>query len=212
MGILADCARRNGGAPIARLLFSDYLLPFEALSVLLLAGVSLAAGPGGPLYGVRLWAETISLPSEPDARADADVDRLDARVDEAVDAARDGNGSAVSAALAAYRDILQDALDAAGQGNAADDRLQGAIDRHRIIFAALLENAPDPAKPAIEGALEKSDEAAKGLSDANGNSGGDKPAVRPTPRPGGGHGPDATPKGGPEKSPPGRPSSGKPGG
>ncbi len=186
-----------------------------ALSVLLLTGVAFASGPGGPLYGLRLWVETVSLPSEPGARTDADVNRLDARVDEAVGAARNGNGSAIAAALAAYREILQDALDSASQVNARNDRLEAALLRHQLILATLLANAPDPARDAIEKAIERSDEAVKGMSGAGqggsqgGGNGGGKPGVHPTPRPGGGHGPDATPKGAPDRTPRG---GSKPGG
>jgi hypothetical protein len=113
-----------------------------ALSVLLLAGVAFASSPGGPLYGVRLWVETVALPSEPGARANADVDRLDARLDEAVGAARNGNGSATAAALAAYREILDDALTAAGKIEARNERLEAALTRHQVVLATLLGYAP----------------------------------------------------------------------
>jgi hypothetical protein len=165
-----------------------------ALSVLLLAGVAFASSPGGPLYGVRLWVETVALPSEPGARADADVDRLDARLDEAVGAARNGNGSATAAALAAYRDILEDALTAAGKIEARNERLEAALTRHQVVLATLLGYAPEPARDALEQAIERSDQAVEGIgAGRGGNNGGKGPVVHPTPRPPNANGPGGRP-------------------
>src|SRR5947207_1486791 len=169
-----------------------------ALSVLLIGGVAFASSAGGPLYGVRLWVETVALPSEPGARADADADRLDARLDEAVGAARNGNGGATAAALAAYRDILDDALAAAGQPDSHSDRLEAALARHQLVLATLLEYAPEPARDALERAIERSDQAIErigaGQNNSGGNGGGsggnpgDHPVAHPTPRVPSGHG------------------------
>jgi hypothetical protein len=163
-----------------------------ALSVLLLGGVAFASSPGGPLYGVRLWVETVSLPSEPGARTDADVDRLDTRLDEAVGAAHNGNGSATAAALAAYRDILDDALAAAGKLEARNERLEAALTRHQVVLATLLGYAPEPARDALERAIERSDQAVEGIGAGKGNNGAngsDRPAAHPTPRAPNDHGP-----------------------
>ena len=164
-----------------------------ALSVLFLAGVAFASSPGGPLYGVRMWVETVALPSEPGARADADVDRLDARLDEAVGAARNGNGSATAAALAAYRDILEDALTAAGKIEARNERLEAALTRHQIVLATLLGYAPEPARDALERAIERSDQAVEGIGAGRGGN-GNRPVAHPTPRAPNGHGSDTTPR------------------
>jgi hypothetical protein len=161
-----------------------------ALSALLLTGVAFASSPGGPLYGVRLWVETVALPSEPGARADADVDRLDARLDEAVGAARNGNGSATAAALAAYRDILEDALAAAGKIEARNERLDAALARHQVVLATLLGYAPEPARDALEQAIERSDQAVEGIGAGHGGNGSNGPIVHPTPRPPNAHDPD----------------------
>ena len=165
-----------------------------ALSVLLLAGVAFASSPGGPLYGVRLWVETVALPSEPGARADADVDRLDARLDEAIGAARNGNGSATAAALAAYRDILEDALTAAGKIEARNERLEAALTRHQVVLTTLLGYAPEPARDALEQAIERSDQAVDGIGAGRGGNNGSKgPVVHPTPRPPNANGPGGRP-------------------
>jgi hypothetical protein len=174
-----------------------------ALSVLLLGGVAFASSPGGPLYGVRLWVETVSLPSDPGARTDADVDRLDARLDEAVGAARNGNGSATAAALAAYRDILDDAVAAAGKLEARSERLEAALTRHQVVLATLLGYAPEPARDAIERAIERSDQAVEGIGAGKGNNGGkgtDRPAAHPTPRAPNDHGPRPKSKAGSGRS------------
>jgi hypothetical protein len=171
-----------------------------ALSVLLLGGVAFASSPGGPLYGVRLWVETVSLPSEPGARADADVPRLDARLDEAVGAARNGNGSGTAAALAAYREILEDALTAAGQPDSRSERLETALARHQLVLARLLGFVPEPARDALERAIERSDKAVEGIgagAGGNGNNAGngkDRPVIRPTPRVPNEHRPSLKPK------------------
>ena len=76
-------------------------------------GRDLAAAQGGPLYGVWLWFEEVTLPSQGRSRTDADVARLQHRLDEAQQAALNGNAGAVSAALAAYRETVDDAISAA---------------------------------------------------------------------------------------------------
>jgi hypothetical protein len=151
------------------------------LSLVLMTGVAFAASPGGPLYGARLWVESVALPSDPGARADADADRLDARLKEAVGAARSGNGSATAAALGAYRDILDDAMQAAGKLESRTLRLEAALARHQLVLATLLEYAPDPARDALQQAIERSDQAVKGIG-AGRDDQGDRPTVRPTPR------------------------------
>ena len=65
-----------------------------ALGVSALAGVALAARPGGSLYGAHLWVETLGLPSDPSARAVAALARLETRLEEAASASgrRRGRG------------------------------------------------------------------------------------------------------------------------
>jgi hypothetical protein len=192
-----------------------------ALSVLMLAGVAFASGPGSPLYGIRLWAETVALPSEPGARADYDVDRLEKRMNEAVGAANSGNGSGVAAALAAYRDILDDALSATAERESPSDRLEWALGRHRLVLTTLLDSVPDAARDAIERAIERSDEAARGIGNGNGNgngngdgngngNGGGKPTAHPTPHAPDGNGPSGKSRGGSERRPGSRSNEARP--
>ena len=64
-----------------------------ALGLLVMSGVAFAGSrAGGPLYDTRVWLETVTLPSEPSARIDAQIARLQARLDEAAEGATQGNG------------------------------------------------------------------------------------------------------------------------
>jgi hypothetical protein len=157
-----------------------------SLAVVLVTGAAFAAEAGGPLYGVRLWVETVSLPTDAAAREEADLVRLDARVREAARGAAEGNGSAVAAALAAYREILEDAVIATGDVASRADRLQAAMDRHLDVLEGLLDKVPAQARDSIERAIAKQSEA----SDRAGGSGKPKPTKapgdHPTPKPGGG--------------------------
>jgi hypothetical protein len=175
-----------------------------ALSVLLVTGAAFASTAGGPLYGVRLWVESVSLPSEPGARTDADVDRLEARLDEAVRAARTGNSSGIAAALAAYRDVLDDALKSDGESLTRSDRLETALARHQLVLATLLEYAPEPARDALQRAIDRRDEAVDRIKKDHPDKPGKGPAAHPTPRAGGGH-PTTPPRGGSGSG--GRPST-----
>jgi Domain of unknown function (DUF5667) len=161
------------------------------LSLLLISGAAFASTPGGPLYGVRMWVESVALPSEPDARADAELNRLEARMDEVLLAAGAGNGSGVNAALAAYDQILTDALDAASRGQLDHtQRLALALNRHHQVLIDLLDQVPDQARDAIANAIERSGQATPGAGAGShgpnggngGGNGGGKPDVRPTPR------------------------------
>ena len=80
-----------------------------SLGLGVMAGGALAARPGGPLYDARLWAETLTLPSDPSARAVAELDRLKDRLREIADASRAGDQAGVAAALAAYEAIVDQA-------------------------------------------------------------------------------------------------------
>jgi hypothetical protein len=183
-----------------------------SLAVVLVVGASLAAEPGRPLYGVRLWVETVSLPSEPAARAAAELSRLDARMDEAVRAAGAGNESGVTAALAAYREILDDAVAAAGEEPAPVSDLEKGVDRHRAVLEGLIDNVPQGVQGPIQQVIDKQSET---VDKAGGGSATPKPTkgpnVRPTPtpKPGrGGGGPAHTPSQGEQTAQPGGGDSG----
>jgi hypothetical protein len=167
-------------------------LAFVAASLALLAlagGVFAASQAGGPLYGARLTLETVTLPSEANARIDAQIARLQARLDEASNGAVNGNGGAVTAALDAYRQILDDALAAAGDDVDRDLRLELELERHRVVLTALVGELPDGAAQAIQRVLDRQ----AGTIDAIKSRG--RPAEPGSNGQGQGAGPQASPAG-----------------
>jgi len=156
------------------------------------ASASASSRAGGPLYGVRLWLEEITLPADPDARAMAEISRLDERIDEARTAAAAGDQGAVAAAIAAYREILADTL---GLPNAdLNDRLEAALGRHLVVLEAVSDQVPAAAQQGIENAIEHSSRAVNQLKARNNpgtgpgsQQGGPKPSTGPAQ-------PDRTPK------------------
>jgi hypothetical protein len=167
------------------------------------AGTALAARPGGALYESRLWIETVTLPSDPSARAVAELARLDDRLREADDAARSGDVAGAAAALAAYGRIVESASEAAiaARDEVAIAILQTGVARNIEVLGALALLVPDGAAEAIsravqravDHALERSDRAIERIDTAgppaggNGSGGGpDKPgepAAKPTKAP-----------------------------
>jgi hypothetical protein len=126
-----------------------------ALGTSVLVGSTLAATPGAPLYGTRVWAETLMLPADPAARARAQVGRLEQRLAEALEAARNGNAAGAAAATTAYREILAVAMT---EGAATDGTmltlLAPAIERHRSVLATLLHLVPADARPEVAATIE----------------------------------------------------------
>jgi hypothetical protein len=167
--------------PVAALLAAS-------LTLALAVGSVAAARPGGPLYGTRVWVETLTLPSTAADRAAAEVRRLNDRLAEAADAAAAGDANAAAAALAAYNAILAEAT-AGTNGNAvANATLDTAVRRNIDVLTALLGRAsfPEQAKDAIQHAIDQSDSAANGLQG--------KPGVGGPPSSNPGNGPAATNK------------------
>jgi uncharacterized coiled-coil protein SlyX len=149
-------------------------------------GATLAASPGSPFYGLRLWVEESTLPTEADARADAQLELLAERLAEAQEASASGNGSAVSAALAAYRDEVADLLLTVDGDEARLAKLEAALGTHLVVLETLANRVPDQARDAIRNAIEKSTNAVDKVHESQG-----KPAKSPEP--------GSTPK--PDKSP-----------
>lgn len=125
-----------------------------SLGLMLMAGVVSAARPGGPFYPLRIWVESATLPAEPAARAAAELARLEVRLDEAEAAAAAGDGPAVTAALDAYRASLE-AATSPGLPEAAPPGLEIALTRHVEVLDGLVERVPEPARGAIQQALER---------------------------------------------------------
>jgi len=153
------------------------------------AGVALASNAGDPLYGVRVWFESATLPGAGDARASAELERLDARVMELAAAVDDGNGPGAAAAAAAYRAIVNEALVGAAGDDGRELQLEVALSRHVGVLTALLDKVPVSARQAIEHAIGASGTAIEEIG---------SPQQRPNESEGTGN-PGRTPK--PEKTP-----------
>jgi hypothetical protein len=174
-------------------------------------GTAAASEPGGPLYGARLWVETLTLPSDANARAAAELERLQARVDEATAAAASGNGAAVTAALDAYRQTLVDASAAAGGDPTRELRLSAELGRHLVVLEALAGGVPTNAQAAIDQAVQRTEGRIRAIIGAPGQSGG--APGQGNPNPGNANGtpgqPNGTPK--PDNPNPGNANPGNPG-
>lgn len=172
-----------------------------ALALAALAGAAAAAsGPGGPLYGLRLWVETVTLPADARARTEAEIARLEARLAEASDAAEHGNGAAVRAALEAYRETVASALQAAGDDLDRADRLEIVLERHQVVLDTLEGRLPGPAAEAVKRTIERNEATIERI----------KARGKPTPTPGPGETEAPTPTAAPSH-PGGGPPSPKPG-
>ena len=166
------------------------------LTLGLFAGAAVGARPGGPLYEARLAVEAAFLPSDPNARAEADLARLQARLDEARAAAEGGDAGAVLAALDAYQDLVDETASATGLSDEHEAALEDALGHHLDVLTDLLADAPDAALPGLERAIERSDRAVERIHERG-------PASEP------GNGPPAEPpgqSGKPDHSPQGPPS------
>jgi len=196
-------------------------------------GAAASSGPGGALYEVRLWIETVSLPSDPSARAVAELSRLGERLREAESAAQGGDEDAAAAALSAYERIMSEAsaavLDSGDPVAAA--ALETGLGRNVDVLHALVGRVPPRAADAIGDAVARAIARSAGAihtigavdrptpdgepgspgttGDGQGGNGGSHAGNGGTGNGPNGNGPEATPK--PTKAAPERPdATGKP--
>lgn len=185
--------RESGGSGPWRRTASVMLA--ASLGLGLVAGTVVAARPGGALYGARLWAETLSLPADPAARAVAELERLTERLAEATSMSAAGDTAGASAAIRAYESIMSEATaNAVAGSDVASAALETGVGHNVVVLQALLSTVPEQASPAIQKiidrAIERSNEAVDTIQAAQppnaggGDGGGDN---------GGGGGPVATP-------------------
>jgi hypothetical protein len=180
------------------------ILLAASLGLGLITGTAFAARPGGPLYLTRVWAETLTLPTEPSARALAELQRLDQRLREAAAAAGARDPIGAAAALGAYETIMDEASTSAilAGDSVASAVLETGMGRNVTALQALAARVPDQAGSAIDRAIERaidhSDDAIKAIGTGKpapggggngdgGNGGGSsatpKPTKAPTPEP-----------------------------
>jgi uncharacterized membrane protein YgcG len=163
------------------------------LGLTIAVGSTMAAQPGGALYGARVWAETLSLPLAPRERVVAELVRLQARLSEAQAAGAAGHGEAATAALLAYEGILAAATDdALTSGDpVALAALEAGLDHNLGVLQGLLMQVPPAARPGLERALERAVERSQSSVDdikGRGNGGGGGGGGTDS----GGNGPSAT--------------------
>ena len=121
----------------------------------LMLGTSVFASSraGGPLYEARLAVEELTLPSDRQARVEAEIAQAQGRLAEIVDASARQDDGAVAAALKGYLASLDD-LDEAVGGPA--DRALIAIKSHRDVLLRVLGEVPEQAQRGIQNALARS--------------------------------------------------------
>ena len=154
------------------------------VTLLLAAGLTLglgvgsvaAARPGGPLYGVRIWSETLTLPASAADRAEAELLRLEARLTEAEAATASGDTHAANAALEAFGTIVSDATTEATGNATASDTLDTGVRRKMEALTILAERVPAQARDPIKQAIDRSGSA---LDAMHGRHGGGAPETRP---------------------------------
>ena len=126
------------------------------------AGSVAASQAGGPLYGPRMWIEAATLPSDPMARANAQLARLDARLQEVRIASGTGNAGAAEAALQAYVVIVADLDAQAATNSAVAASLEDDMARRQVVLFGLLDEVPAQAQDAIQHALQQGSNAIDG--------------------------------------------------
>jgi hypothetical protein len=157
------------------------------LAAALAGGVLAGTAPGGPLYGARLWLEEQLLPVAPQARDEAQIDRLDDRLAEAQRAAEEGDVAAVIAALDEYRRTAQEAVDAAGDDTVRREHVAAQIARHVAVLEALMARVPERAAAAIRDVVDRTEVRIREILDGPqkpGSPGDPRATPRPTPTPG----------------------------
>lgn len=188
------------------------LLAAAVLSLVAVGGVLAASTPGGPLYGPRVWLETVMLPTDASGRADAELARLEMRLAEVRAAVRSGDRGAAAAALAAYEQIADEALAGAGADAAAIDRVRAALDRHVAVLERVAGQVPPQAADAINATIEKAishNDATIQRIEAGSNgggSGGGADGGAPGAQPAGGSGPSIEPVATPRPKPTPKPT------
>jgi len=206
-------------APHRRVGLPSFRVPAAIAASLLLVGMLAAgavlagSGPGGPFYAARLWVEELTLPTDADARAKAQLARLEERLAEAAQAAEAGNGAAVTAALEAYRSTAEAALGSAGADPTRREHLAFELGRHVAVLEALVPQVPGRASEAIQAAIDRTETRIQEiLATPPGST--PKPEATPKPTPPGK--PEATPAleatpkptpPGPARTPPGKPEA-----
>ncbi len=178
----------------ARPRFAWALVAASALGLAAVAG-AVASTPGGPLYDVRVAAETIGLPDAPIARERAQAVRLEARIRDVEAAATNADAAGVRASLEAFQQIatgaaatavpddvaaasLQAVLEQLAHVPAGDAETLAALERTRVAGEGLLRALRGPGSPGGgEGPVDRTPAATEAPRNSHG------PAASPSPAP-----------------------------
>ena len=146
------------------------LVSAAILAGAMVGGAAASSGPGEALYDARLWVESVTLPSDPSARAVAELSRLAERLREAETAARTGDGPAAAAALAAYERIMSEASNAvlAAHDPVAAAALETGLGRNVDVLQALIARVPQRATEVISAAVARAITRSAGAIDTMG--------------------------------------------
>ena len=173
------------------------------------AVVAAGSGPGGPLYGARIWLKSAILPADADARALERVRHIEERLLDAERAAAAGDPGALAAAIQAYRDAVTEAMAEVGTDADRLARLEEALGHHVAVLEALALSGrlPDAADDGIDRAIEASQKAVDKLVKTKTKPQATDPTAEPTAKPGktaepgATERPERTPRGGPTDAP-----------
>ena len=97
-----------------------------------------------------------NLPADVVARAEAEIDRLEARIQEAQQASTAGDGPATRAALSAYSVIVIEAARDSGGDPTASAAIEISVTRHVVVLTLMADTVPPPARDAMQEALSSS--------------------------------------------------------
>jgi uncharacterized membrane protein YgcG len=148
-------------------------LAAAVLAGLLVGSTAFAATrAGGPLYGVRLAVDQLTLPSDPTARLEAELALAQGRLADIVEAASRDDLPAVAAAVDGYLAAIA-TLDGVSGSHA--ERAEEAVASHRAVLLEVLDQVPEEARSGVENALASSGRVIDRL-DAAGSTPG-KPAA-----------------------------------
>lgn len=187
----ASIARSRGRGHPARRRFAALLLA-AGLTIAAAAGAAAASTAGGPIYGARVWIEAAMLPADGNARALERIHQIDERVLEVERAAQSGDQNAVAAAIVAYREAVQAAMNEVGSDDARLAHLKAALGLHVTVLQTLATEVPAQAVVGIDRAIDSSQKAVDKIDHTtpdngktnNGQPGStDTPAATDTPTP-----------------------------
>jgi hypothetical protein len=152
-----------------------------ALLVAAAASVAAASSAGGPLYGARVWLEAALLPADSDARALERIHQIDERVLDVERATQSGDANAVAAAIAAYREAVQSALDEVGDDGLQLAHLKAALGLHVVVLETLAGQVPSQAVGGINNAIDSSQKAVDRINQVTPAHSGPKPGATSEP-------------------------------